>query len=157
MSPSPSSSPPEGGGYREEYNEYREEDDVPLRPSSRNWPTPPVIESLPLPSAKVWKEDIVISGISGRYPESSNIDEFWQKLTSGVELISCDDRRWPVGKNYEDNTSCCDCYTLSNPFDSCCQLLFPAPQTVCYVCRPGCFSFSFKSYVEEAVLFSCSL
>lgn len=43
-------------------------------------------------------EDIVISGISGRYPESNNVNEFWEKLLSGVELISADDRRWPVGK-----------------------------------------------------------
>lgn len=43
-------------------------------------------------------EDIVISGISGRYPESDSLDEFWEKLLSGVELISCNDRRWPIGK-----------------------------------------------------------
>ena len=43
-------------------------------------------------------DDIVISGISGRYPESGNINEFWDKLMSGKELSSIDDRRWPVGK-----------------------------------------------------------
>ena len=43
-------------------------------------------------------EDIVISGISGRYPESDSLDEFWEKLLSGVELISCNDRRWPIGE-----------------------------------------------------------
>ena len=45
-------------------------------------------------------EEIVISGISGRFPSCANIDEFWEKLLSGVELISSDDRRWPVGEFY---------------------------------------------------------
>lgn len=42
-------------------------------------------------------EDVVISGISGRYPNCSNIQEFWDKLCQGVELSSIDNRRWPVG------------------------------------------------------------
>jgi hypothetical protein len=42
--------------------------------------------------------DIVISGISGRYPESMNMQEFWDNLLSGQELSSEDDRRYPVGK-----------------------------------------------------------
>lgn len=91
MSPSPSTST-KGG--------YREEDDVPLRPPSRNWPIPSIVDDEPLPPPREWEEDIVISGISGRYPESKNIDEFWQKLTSGVELISCSDIRWPIGKSH---------------------------------------------------------
>lgn len=45
--------------------------------------------------------DIVISGISGRYPESLNIQEFWDKLLSGQELSSIDDRRYPVGEYCE--------------------------------------------------------
>ena len=53
-----------------------------------------------LPKKKTWpmNEDIVISGISGRYPESDSLDEFWSNLMSGVELVTADDRRWPVGK-----------------------------------------------------------
>ena len=43
-------------------------------------------------------EEVVISGISGRYPESDNLDQFWSNLLSGVELGTEDDRRWPVGK-----------------------------------------------------------
>lgn len=55
----------------------------------------------PLPEKRQWPmdEDIVISGISGRYPESNSVDEFWEKLLSGVELISSNDLRWPVGKS----------------------------------------------------------
>jgi len=44
------------------------------------------------------KEEVVISGISGRYPDCNNITEFWEKLVSGVEFGSIDERRWPVGK-----------------------------------------------------------
>lgn len=43
-------------------------------------------------------KNIVISGIAGRYPESDNIGEFWDKLVNGVELNSIDGRRWPVGE-----------------------------------------------------------
>lgn len=44
-------------------------------------------------------DSIVISGISGRYPESLNLDEFWDQLINGKELSSIDDRRWPVGES----------------------------------------------------------
>ena len=44
------------------------------------------------------KDDIVISGIGGRYPDCDDIGEFWDKLVNGVELSSVDDRRWPVGE-----------------------------------------------------------
>lgn len=42
-------------------------------------------------------DPIVISGISGRFPESNNIQEFWDKLMNGDRMNSADDRRWPVG------------------------------------------------------------
>lgn len=44
------------------------------------------------------KEDVVISGISGRFPESDTMDEFAKKLFSGEDMVTRDDRRWPVGK-----------------------------------------------------------
>lgn len=43
-------------------------------------------------------EDIVISGISGRFPESDNIDELKHNLFNHVDMISADDRRWPQGR-----------------------------------------------------------
>lgn len=43
--------------------------------------------------------EIVISGISGRFPESSSIAEFRENLFSGVDLVTDDDRRWPSGKS----------------------------------------------------------
>ncbi|KAJ3657154.1 hypothetical protein Zmor_016179 [Zophobas morio] len=42
-------------------------------------------------------DDIVIAGISGRLPESSNLEEFKQQLFDGVDLVTDDERRWPSG------------------------------------------------------------
>lgn len=42
-------------------------------------------------------DDIVISGISGRFPESENIDELKENLYNNVDMVTEDDRRWPVG------------------------------------------------------------
>ena len=41
--------------------------------------------------------DIVISGFSGRLPESENIEEFKQQLFDGIDLVTDDERRWPRG------------------------------------------------------------
>ena len=43
-------------------------------------------------------DEIVISGISGRFPESNTIDEFAENLFNNVDMITEDDRRWPTGK-----------------------------------------------------------
>ncbi|KAJ8898149.1 hypothetical protein PR048_003509 [Dryococelus australis] len=40
---------------------------------------------------------IVISGIAGRLPESSNVEEFSEQLFSGVDLVTEDGRRWTPG------------------------------------------------------------
>lgn len=42
-------------------------------------------------------EDIVVAGISGRLPESNNLEEFWQNLFNGVDMVTEDDRRWKPG------------------------------------------------------------
>nr|AGQ04168.1 CG3524 [Drosophila birchii] len=41
--------------------------------------------------------DIVISGISGKLPESSNIDEFKYNLLNGIDMVTDDPRRWEAG------------------------------------------------------------
>lgn len=51
------------------------------------------------PTASPMDEDLVITGIGGRYPDCDHIQEFWDKLVAGVELSSVDDRRWPVGES----------------------------------------------------------
>ena len=43
-------------------------------------------------------EEIVISGIAGRFPDSDNIKHFKENLFNKVDLISDDDRRWKLGE-----------------------------------------------------------
>ena len=54
---------------------------------------PPVSLNAPWPPG----EEVVISGLSARLPESANIDEFREQLFAGVDLITDDERRWPSG------------------------------------------------------------
>ena len=42
-------------------------------------------------------DEIVISGISCRLPESDNMDEFWDNLVSGKDMVTETNRRWPPG------------------------------------------------------------
>uniref|UniRef100_A0A673C4U0 Fatty acid synthase n=1 Tax=Sphaeramia orbicularis TaxID=375764 RepID=A0A673C4U0_9TELE len=42
-------------------------------------------------------DDIVVAGISGRLPESDNLEEFWENLINGVDMVTEDDRRWKPG------------------------------------------------------------
>jgi len=43
-------------------------------------------------------EEVVISGLSGRLPESDNIAEFREHLINGDDMITDDDRRWEPGE-----------------------------------------------------------
>ena len=42
-------------------------------------------------------DDVVFTGISGRLPESENIDEFRSHLINGEDMVTDDDRRWQPG------------------------------------------------------------
>nr|XP_046232889.1 fatty acid synthase isoform X2 [Scatophagus argus] len=42
-------------------------------------------------------DEIVIAGISGRLPESNNLEEFWENLINGVDMVTEDNRRWTPG------------------------------------------------------------
>lgn len=42
-------------------------------------------------------EEVVIAGLSGRLPESDNMQEFWANLVGGVDMVTDDDRRWKAG------------------------------------------------------------
>lgn len=44
-------------------------------------------------------DEIVIAGISGRLPESDNLEEFWENLINGVDMVTEDDRRWTPGQS----------------------------------------------------------
>nr|UEN71130.1 fatty acid synthase 2 [Glyphodes pyloalis] len=54
-----------------------------------------------MPSAMVngkgGADDIVLTGISGRLPDSNSIEEFAKNLFDGVDLVTADDRRWTPG------------------------------------------------------------
>jgi len=43
-------------------------------------------------------DEVVISGLSGRLPESDNIAEFREHLINGDDMITEDDRRWEPGQ-----------------------------------------------------------
>ena len=41
--------------------------------------------------------DIVVSGISGRYPESDNVGELSHNLFNKINMLTVDNRRWEPG------------------------------------------------------------
>ena len=45
--------------------------------------------------------DIVISGCSGRFPESGNVSEFEYNLYNGVDMVGSCERRFPPGEPFE--------------------------------------------------------
>ena len=49
-------------------------------------------------------EEVVIAGISGRLPESENLEEFWHNLFNGVDMVTEDDRRWKPGERHTQTT-----------------------------------------------------
>ena len=63
--------------------------------------TPTTVSESPAEESKMpqWDmtEDIVISGISGRFPESDSVDELAENLLNNVDMITEDERRWPIG------------------------------------------------------------
>ena len=42
-------------------------------------------------------EPVVVSGMSGRLPESDSLDEFRDNLMAGVDMVTEDGRRWTPG------------------------------------------------------------
>lgn len=43
------------------------------------------------------KEDVVISGMSGRFPKSENVQEFTENLFNGIDMTSSANDRHPAG------------------------------------------------------------
>lgn len=57
-----------------------------------------------VPGSKITlQDDVVISGMSGRFPECDTIEEFQQKLFSGVDMVRENNSRWP--KDYLETYS----------------------------------------------------
>lgn len=44
------------------------------------------------------ESEIVITGVSGRFPESDSVAEFGHNLYNKVDLLTENDRRWEPGK-----------------------------------------------------------
>lgn len=49
---------------------------------------------IPKPS----EDDIVISGMSGRLPFSDDLDHFASNLYRGIDMVTEDDSRYPIGE-----------------------------------------------------------
>ena len=43
-------------------------------------------------------EEIVISGLSGFFPDSADVYHFQENLFNKVDMVTDDDRRWKLGK-----------------------------------------------------------
>ncbi|OXU25389.1 hypothetical protein TSAR_001850 [Trichomalopsis sarcophagae] len=55
------------------------------------------VEACPRKLAKIPpEEEIVISGIAGRFPESNNVNELHENLMNKKDLVTSDDRRWKM-------------------------------------------------------------
>jgi fatty acid synthase len=51
------------------------------------------------------KPDVVISGSTGRFPASGDLEEFKQNLFSSVDMVTEDDTRWPIGEFFYSSIS----------------------------------------------------
>lgn len=45
----------------------------------------------------IYKGDVVVSGIGGRFPESEDAEEFKKNLYAGVDMVTMDGKPWPAG------------------------------------------------------------
>nr|QCW07586.1 fatty acid synthase 6 [Blattella germanica] len=73
-----------------------------MSPQNQHTSTPMQNEQEWLPRNQVYgqwdpNDDIVIAGVSGRFPESENVEEFMENLYGGVNMVVENDRRWPIG------------------------------------------------------------
>mgnify|MGYP002716051666 CR=1 FL=1 len=68
--------------------------------SVKNEKAPQISISPPkLPGWVKMKEDVVISGISGLFPDCHNIDEYKEKLLNKVDMVTEGGGRWPEGES----------------------------------------------------------
>ena len=75
---------------------------MPPQEHTENAEEKPVIPTRVEPRViKPYDGDIVISGISGRYPESDNVTEFKDNLLNKVNMVTTDNRRWEPGSSFE--------------------------------------------------------
>lgn len=54
---------------------------------------------LNLEPADIPDTGFVVSGIAGRFPNADNLNELWDNLLNGRDMVlGPDDKRWPLGK-----------------------------------------------------------
>lgn len=54
---------------------------------------------LNLEPADIPDTGFVVSGIAGRFPNADNMNELWENLLNGRDMVlGPDDKRWPLGK-----------------------------------------------------------
>lgn len=54
---------------------------------------------LNLEPADIPDTGFVVSGIAGRFPNADNLNELWENLLNGRDMVlGPDDKRWPLGK-----------------------------------------------------------
>lgn len=51
-----------------------------------------------IPTMTTSAKEFVISGLSGRFPESDNVAEFREHLVNGDDMVTDDGRRWEPGE-----------------------------------------------------------
>ncbi|MBC2580387.1 non-ribosomal peptide synthetase [Clostridium sp. DJ247] len=54
--------------------------------------------------AEILRDDIAIIGLGGRYPQSKDLEDFWQKLKEGYDFIQeVPSNRWDSNEIYDEN------------------------------------------------------
>lgn len=48
-------------------------------------------------------EEVVVSGLAGRFPESDNVEELKDNLFNANDCITDDERRWKQGFDHANN------------------------------------------------------
>ncbi|XP_067120579.1 fatty acid synthase [Centruroides vittatus] len=60
------------------------------------YPSETTVKTYKMPKWDV-TENIVISGMAGKFPESDNMNELWDNLMNKVDMVTADERRWEMG------------------------------------------------------------
>ncbi|MEU6130767.1 SDR family NAD(P)-dependent oxidoreductase [Saccharopolyspora sp. NPDC047091] len=63
-------------------------DPAPAAPVTPSAPSAPAVETPPRPAAESTSDAVAIVGAAGRFPGSADLDEFWQRLRAGDDLIT---------------------------------------------------------------------
>lgn len=95
---------------------------------------------LNLEPADIPDTGLVVSGIAGRFPNADNLNELWENLLNGRDMVlGPDDKRWPLGKCFFRSSTCnLNFPSVQYSFSPCFLLFFPKKnpnlyQLFCYI------------------------